>query len=141
MIGGRAVFEGHIWLLGGGVYETPSRPGGYLHYHDVWRSTDGAKWERHLKEAPWPARAYHDVAVFDDRLWVMEGSGRPRKGQGGLDRVTNDVWYSRDGTNWYELRHSPWTPRHAASVFVHDNALWMVAGDTSKSDVWKLSRG
>jgi len=40
--------------------------------------------------------------------------------------------------NWYELPGTPWNTRHAASVYVHDNALWMVAGNNMQSDVWKL---
>ena len=51
-----------------------------------------------------------------------------------------DVWYSADGVNWYEVPNTPWPPRHAASVFVHENALWMVAGNNMMSDVWKLQR-
>ena len=47
---------------------------------------------------------------------------------------------STDGVNWYEVPNTPWQPRHAASVFVHDNALWMVAGNNMTSDVWKLQR-
>ncbi len=53
---------------------------------------------------------------------------------------SNDVWYSADGVNWSELPDTPWAPRHAASVFVYDNALWMVAGNNMDSDVWKLVR-
>lgn len=37
-------------------------------------------------------------------------------------------------------RYAPWKPRHAASVFVYDNALWMVAGNNMEQDVWKLRR-
>ena len=52
----------------------------------------------------------------------------------------NDVWYSDDGVRWQEVPNTPWKPRHAASVFVHDGALWMVAGNNMESDVWKLQR-
>ena len=51
-----------------------------------------------------------------------------------------DVWYSEDGVTWHELPDTPWAPRHAASVFVYDNALWMVAGNNMFPDVWKLTR-
>jgi len=82
--------------------------------------------------APWPPRSYHDVAVFDGRLWLMEGhDGRTNR---------NDVWYSADGVNWYELPNTPWAPRHAASVFVYQDSLWMVAGNNMFPDVWRLSR-
>lgn len=130
MIGGSAVFKGRIWILGGGTYDTPKIPTRKF-YNDVWSSEDGVHWTRHVENAPWAPRQYHEVAVWDDRLWVLEGySGSNR----------NDVWHSADGENWQEVPNTPWKPRHAASVFVHDDALWMVAGNNMESDVWKLVR-
>jgi hypothetical protein len=35
---------------------------------------------------------------------------------------------------------TPWKARHAASVFVHQGALWVGAGNNMESDVWKLRR-
>jgi hypothetical protein len=130
MIGGSAVFKDRIWILGGGRYDTPKTPQRAF-FNDVWSSGDGVQWTRHTESAPWKERQYHEVAVFDDRLWVLEGWN-------GSNR--NDVWYSSDGVTWHELPATPWRPRHAASVFVHDNALWMVAGNNMESDVWKLVR-
>jgi hypothetical protein len=131
MIGGSAVFKGRMWLLGGGTYDTPEVPRRKF-YNDVWSSPDGTNWTCHTESAPWAARQYHDVAVFDDRMWVLEGYD----GTGNR----NDVWHSADGVNWRELPDTPWKPRHAGSVFVHDRALWLVAGNHMESDVWKLVR-
>lgn len=125
MIGGSVVFQNRMWILGGGTYDTPKVPERKL-YNDVWSSADGVNWEQHVRFAPWRPRQYHSVAVFDGKMWVMEGAG-------------NDVWYSSDGVNWYELPDTPWKSRHAASAFVHNNALWMLAGIYIK-DVWKLTR-
>lgn len=132
MIGGAAVFKKRIWILGGGTYDTPRTPSRKYH-NDVWSSADGVFWKRHTAAAPWKPRQYHEVAVWDDRLWVLEGYYR----EGGNRK---DVWYSADGASWRELPDTPWKPRHAASVFVHDDALWMVAGNNMESDVWKLRR-
>ena len=132
MIGGNAIFKDRVWLLGGGTYETPGRPA-YVYNNDVWSSADGIAWDRHLDHAPWCGRVYHDVTVFDDRLWVMEG-------QGSTGRNTRDVWYSSDGTNWHEVPNTPWKERHAASVFVYQDGLWMVAGNHMGQDIWKLAR-
>jgi len=66
-------------------------------------------------------------------MWVLEGY---LPGVGNL----KDVWHSADGVHWYEVPRTPWKPRHAASVFVHHDALWMVAGNNMESDVWKLVR-
>ncbi|MEW4567993.1 hypothetical protein AB1L88_09015 [Tautonia sp. JC769] len=130
MIGGSAVHRDRMWILGGGTYDTPQTPS-RTYYNDVWSSDDGRHWTLHTGRAPWAARQYHEVAVFDDRLWVLEGySGANR----------NDVWYSTDGVNWYEIPDTPWAPRHAASVFVFKDALWVVAGNNMRPDVWKLVR-
>ncbi|MEX2558921.1 MAG: hypothetical protein WD403_03355, partial [Pirellulales bacterium] len=130
MIGGSAVFQGRMWILGGGTYDTPGAPERKF-YNDVWSSADGVRWQRHVEQAPWEPRQYHEVAVFDDRLWVLEGYYNANR---------NDVWHSSDGLDWHELPDTPWAPRHAASVFVHDGALWMVAGNNMQPDVWKLQR-
>ena len=154
-IGGSVVFKGRIWILGGGAYWTENVPEPER-FHDVWSSSDGIHWERHLERAPWLPRQYHDVAVFDGRMWVMEGgnpnsphaapiaadtaSRRPEMAHWISTSNLNDVWYSADGVKWRELPNTPWAPRHAASVFVHDNALWIAAGNNMESDVWKLVR-
>ncbi len=130
MIGGSVVFDGRMWILGGGTYDTPDTPERRF-YNDVWSSADGVHWECRLESAPWHPRQYHDVAVFDGKMWVMEGWNQENR---------NDVWYSADGVTWREVPDTPWKPRHAASVFVHDDALWMVAGNNMESDVWKLER-
>ncbi len=132
MIGGSVVFKDRIWFLGGGTYDTPTMPKRNF-YNDVWSSPDGVQWERHVEAAPWPPRQYHDVAVFDGHMWVLEGYHKKSGNR-------KDVWYSADGVNWHEIPNTPWKPRHAASVFVFDNALWMVAGNNMERDVWKLVR-
>ena len=132
MIGGSVVFQDRMWILGGGTYETPERPDRNF-YNDVWSSADGVDWTRHVEHAPWEARQYHDVAVFDGRMWLLEGYNRTTGNR-------RDVWFSGDGVHWQELPDTPWAPRHAASVFVHGDALWVVAGNNMFPDVWKLNR-
>jgi len=131
MIGGSVVLHDRLWLLGGGTYDTPHIPTREFH-NEVWSTADGAHWQRHA-DAPWTPRQYHDVAVFDDKMWVLEGYARDSGNR-------NDVWFSADGTNWQEVPQTPWAPRHAASVFVYADALWMVAGNNMTPDVWKLTR-
>lgn len=141
MIGGSVQMMNRIWLLGGGTYST-ARYTERTYNQDVWSSPDGVTWDRVVDYAPWKARQYHDVAVFDSRMWVLEGFdgelSAPEQGN------RNDVWYSADGVNWYELPNTPWQARHAASVFVHAGALWMVGGigrvvDAQDLQVWKLT--
>ena len=132
MIGGSVVFDGRMWVIGGGIYGTPN---GLVDrfYSDVWSSDDGVRWECHTREAPWPARQWHWITVFDDRMWVLQGR---REGTGN----GNDVWYSSDGVDWTELPDTPWKQRHAASVFVQNDALWLLGGSHLEPDVWKLVR-
>jgi len=131
MIGNSAILHGRMWLPGGGTYDTPDRPT-RQYFNDVWSSDDGAHWTCHAASTPWAPRQYHEIAAFDDKLWVLEGwDGKNNR---------NDVWYSEDGAQWQELEDTPWAIRHAASVFVHDDALWMVAGNNMESDVWRLDR-
>ncbi|MEX0729137.1 MAG: hypothetical protein WD065_22880 [Planctomycetaceae bacterium] len=130
MIGGNTIFKDRIWVLGGGTYDTPTTPT-RNYYNDVWSSADGVHWKRHAEKTPWLPRQYHDVAVWDDKMWVCEGYSK---------KNLNDVWYSPDGVNWKEVPNTPWKPRHAASIYVFQDALWMVAGNNMESDVWKLVR-
>ncbi len=127
MIGGSVVFKNRMWLVGGGTYDTPQQPS-RNYYNEVWSTADGLNWTNVLLDAPWEPRQYHDVAVFDNRMWVLEGFH---------DRNLNDVWSSADGVAWSQLENTPWPARHASSVFVYSNALWMVAGNLW-NDVWKL---
>jgi len=131
MVGGSVVHRGRLWILGGGTYETPDTPDRTFR-NDVWSTADGVRWKCHTPAAPWSPRQYHGTAVFDDRMWVLFGWN---------SRNLNDVWYSSDGITWREVPDTPWPARHAASVFVHHDALWVVAGSHMESDVWKLERG
>lgn len=58
----------------------------------------------------------------------------------GVRKACRDVWYSGDGADWTEVPGTPWKERHAASVFVYRDALWMVAGNNMERDVWKLEK-
>jgi hypothetical protein len=140
IIGGNVVFNGKMWLLGGGTYETPQTPKRKV-YNDVWSSADGVNWQQHMESAPWDPRQFHGVTVFDNKIWVMGGCNSKLGERQDLpigDR--RDVWYSTDGIKWCELPGTPWKERHAASVFVYDDAMWMVAGSNLSPDAWKLVR-
>ena len=131
-IGSAAVHDGRIWILGGGRYDTPSTPQ-RSYWNDVWSTADGVEWTCQNGAASWHPRMYHEVVAFDGRVWVLEGWPE-------IGANRNDVWHSADGVDWEELPGTPWAPRHAASVFVFDDALWMVAGNNMESDVWNLTR-
>jgi hypothetical protein len=126
---GSVIYNGKMWILGGGTYDQRT----YL--NDVWNSSDGANWTRMTADAPWTGRQYHDVAVFDNKIWVLAG------GTAQSEAGSTDVWYSTDGQQWTNLPGTPWTYRHAASVFTFRNALWLANGSSTAvyNDVWKLT--
>eukprot|EP01050_Picozoa_sp_SAG11_P018209 SAG11_NODE_2715_length_3051_cov_5.943089_1_plen_294_part_00 len=75
MIGGSgAVKDGYLWLISGGTYETDGKDN-RLFCNDVWRTKDGADWELVLAAAPWQARQYAEIAVWDEKLFLLEGYG------------------------------------------------------------------
>jgi hypothetical protein len=152
-IGGSAVMNGRLWLIGGGTYETPAVPA-RVYKNDVWSSSDGVEWVQETDAAPWQTRHMHETAVFDDKLWVLDGFCGIEGSSGGGDGkrsnddadsgCLNDVWWSEDGKLWHEVEGTPWPARHASTVFVHRGSLWLAAGsrtdvpDGCRSDVWRL---
>jgi hypothetical protein len=122
---GAVVLNNGMWLLGGGTYNPRS------YNNDVWFSQNGADWRRVNRNAPWCPRQFHNTIAFDDKMWVIGGFD----GMGDL----NDVWYSKDGNVWTELKDTPWAARHAASVFTHNNSLYLAAGFMF-NDVWRLTK-
>ena len=128
IIMGNVVFQGRMWVIGGGTYDIRT------FNNDVWSSPDGVAWTRVLAQAPWTPRQFHNIAVFDNKIWVLAGGDA--EAQGGLD----DVWYSSDGITWTQLEGTPWGARHAASTFVFSNGLWITCGSDAHpfNDVWKM---
>ncbi len=132
---GTVVFQGKMWILGGGLYAPPPD---YdlqqeVYYHDVWNSTNGVDWHLVTSAAPWLPRIHHNTFVYADKMWVMAGHDYGMFQTG----LKNDVWVSSNGEDWSELVGTPWSKRHAAGVFVYDDTLWLVAG-YFVNDVWKL---
>jgi hypothetical protein len=138
VICGSVVFNGRMWVIGGGQYNTPSEPQGEA-LNDVWSSADGSHWTRVNARAPWRPRIYHDVGVFANRIWVIAGNS-------GNAENLSDAWNSTDGVHWTQVPNSPWLARHAASLWVYRNWLYLGAGTAGtgdngspQNDVWGLN--
>ena len=156
-----AVWKGDLWLCGGGNY-TDTVPRTY--FNDVWRfeiTDDSAagvsgRWIS-IPQGPglrWTAREYHNVAVFDDKLWVMSGWGPAYDDAGNrtvdaegqsMDSNHDDVWFTEDGSNWQRLEaDSIWPPGHADGVCVDARGLWHITGNGTFADgnvdVWLLTQ-
>jgi hypothetical protein len=68
-------------------------------------------------------------------MWVLGGwSDNP-------SRNWSDVWYSKDGSAWHELKSDViWTARHEHSAYVFRDKIWVAGGHAQplSNDVWSL---
>jgi len=155
IIMGSVVFQGRLWVLGGGSYATTNPDCGNVGSSEVWSwdGVDGHAWVEATVAAPWTPRIYHGVFVFDNQMWVMAGVHNDR---GGAEMLC-DVWSSPDGVNWTAVANpAPWSGRHAPSVWVYDDAVYMEGGtgqsrargpcpngagsDLPLNDVWRYAQ-
>lgn len=124
------VFDGRLWVLGGGNYLP-----GHFALNDVWSSEDGRRWTRATDIAPWPPRLWFSAVVWRGRMWVLGGWS---KNTGNL----GDVWHSADGVRWERLETGTcWSPRHEHSAFVFQDAVWVAGGMSNQGltrEVWRL---
>lgn len=127
------VFDGKIWVLGGGQRAPKAIP-----TNDVWCSEDGVNWTQVTASAPWKPRLWFSAVVYRDRIWVLGGWSEEEGNFG-------DVWYSKDGRSWTELKSDVvWSKRHEHSAFVFKDKIWVAGGAAEPkykldSQVWSLS--
>jgi len=124
-----AAFKGRLYVFGGSRNDDASIIGGppqRIYYNDVWRSTDGASWERVTQHAPWSPRAGSAVTVKDGWLYLLGGeAGFLCAPQPCQLPYFNDVWRTRDGAHWELVTASAgWSPRpgHQCVTF-HDRIV------------------
>ena len=119
--------QGQLWMLGG------SNERNRRTFNEVWKTADGINWTLVNESAPWAGRYWHTIAWFDNKMWLLGGMAT------GIEM--NDVWYSEDGIEWFELKSAtgnwPAGTRHAQSTTVYDNALWYMCG-MATNNVWKI---
>ncbi|HJN16310.1 MAG TPA: galactose oxidase [Armatimonadota bacterium] len=123
------VFDGKIWIMGGGRWNPETVP-----RNDVWCSEDGVNWTEVTAGAPWGTRMWFSSLVYRDRLWVLGGWSRDHGNYG-------DVWYTKDGKDWTELKSDViWKARHEHSSYVFKDKIWVTAGEAQplNSEVWTL---
>uniref|UniRef100_K3W6L7 EGF-like domain-containing protein n=1 Tax=Globisporangium ultimum (strain ATCC 200006 / CBS 805.95 / DAOM BR144) TaxID=431595 RepID=K3W6L7_GLOUD len=78
--------------------------------NDVWRMDAAGSWTQLTEAAPWKKRAWHSVVSFDSRtigdvtlgprLWLF-GGGIVGSGITKMFPYS-DVWFTRDGVEWFE---------------------------------------
>ena len=123
------VFDGKMWVIGGGVYDESVYANSPINFQDVWCSTDGVDWQEITGGAAWPPRRFHRSVVFDDRIWVIGGSHYGNR---------RDVWHSTDGADWQREGEAEWSVRHEPGALVFDDRIWIIGGfgKTLYNDVW-----
>ncbi|XAZ22756.1 hypothetical protein LVY75_28725 [Sinorhizobium sp. B11] len=125
---GAIVYNGRLWVLGGGSY-TPD----YIALNDVWNSVDGVNWVK-VSNAPWHGRIWFSAITYQNRMWVIGGWSKET-----LNR--NGIWYSDDGERWTRLALSKtWRARHEQSTYVFHGKVYFAGGhaDPLTGDVWEL---
>jgi len=92
-------------------------------------------WTRACSCAAWTQRYGHTSVVFDNKMWVMGGTG---------DDYFNDVWYSTDGVNWNQATiNAGWSLRMFQTAINYDNKMWVMGGFgyVNLNDVWYSTNG
>ena len=133
-------FQGQMFLLGGteNYYFGDDKSA----KSDVWSSKDGKTWTCVTPAAEWPARAYHQAVVLNDRIYLFGGGNYVPKYM-----AFNDVWSSADGKTWRkETEQAGWSPRLWFSSVVYRDQMWVLGGwsnNPSKNwgDVWYSRNG
>eukprot|EP01045_Picozoa_sp_COSAG04_P023992 COSAG04_NODE_2935_length_3372_cov_5.637857_3_plen_181_part_00 len=69
-------FDGYLWVLGGQTSYEPevTEPAGVedAYFSDVWRSSNGERWDKVLDDAPWgPRGMVGGRAVKDGKMWLI----------------------------------------------------------------------
>jgi len=130
-VGGVVEFRGEMWLVGCGCDTSGSNCGPGDLRAEVWSSADGATWTRHAAP-PWAGKTWHDVAVWDDKLWILFGFTFGDPENGWPPGNANEAWFSRDGETWESLPHDAPVPgSHAQGVAVRDDGLYFAGGNYS----------
>jgi hypothetical protein len=106
--GAAAVVKGGwMYIIGGEQAFLPSPINPAPYFNDVWRSKDGANWERVTGEggADWSPRPGHGCSVLVNHFVCF----------GGYDPAGNpsDVWVSKNGADWSQVSDSPWNNQPA----------------------------
>jgi hypothetical protein len=128
-----AFFSGRYWVIGGAVPGvTGATPLPSTSMADVWSSADGKTWKLETADGGFGARWFHQVVVFQNRLWII--SGAPNPVTAGLPYMT-DVWSSADGITWRQETANAQLPWWSTSlnVVVWNNQMLAVSGGRTYS--------
>jgi hypothetical protein len=139
VLDGLVEFRGELWLVGCARIREDAV--GHTMFAEVWSTTDGAVWRRHA-DPPWAGKIWHNVVVWDDKLWILFGFTYGDVANGWAPGNANEAWYSEDGETWRSLPvDAPVPGSHAQGVAVTDDFLLMAGGNYSflgDKSAWRL---
>ncbi|QCX01790.1 hypothetical protein FGM00_17320 [Aggregatimonas sangjinii] len=132
------VYAGSLWLIGG-----TSNDQSYAiccGYRDVWKSDDGADWEKVTDKAPFNLRSSHTTLAVGKTLILIGGD---------LKNGYGEIWYSEDGYSWHKaLENPPFGDRAGHSLVSDGELLWLIGGRSTQNpphglenDVWYSKNG
>jgi len=132
------VFADQMWFMGGWYN---GRLPGHTATNEVWRSTDGVKWEQ-APNAGWSPRMGSGAIVFQDKMWILGGTEDYLFAPDDK-RLKNDVWCTSNGQEWQRVTGSAgWSPRALHQAVVLDGKMWVLGGGNYQptlqvmNDVW-----
>jgi hypothetical protein len=79
----------------------------------------------------WPERWDFQLVSHQGQLLVVGGQNQTG--------YLNDIWASRDGSQWRQLPQPPWSARAYFQLVEFDSALFLIGGETAEgmsSEVW-----
>ncbi len=111
MYGGAFIISNTMWLI---------------QNQSCWSSSNGIDWNLESTNLAFPQRAYIKSIFFDNRAWLMAGTGY------------SDVWYSLDGINWIQQTPSAaFGSRESPGLAVLNSSIVLTGGFGSpNNDVW-----
>jgi FlgD Ig-like domain len=125
--------NGYLYVMGGSQNDDDSIIGGppaRIYFNDVWRSRNGRDWELVTEAAPWEPRAGAVVVVKNGWMYLFGGEdGFLCSGPEHCPPYYNDVWRSRNGSDWELVTaEAPWSARPGHQVVKIWNTFVLFGG-------------
>jgi hypothetical protein len=136
LIHGSIVFNGEIWLIGGGLKGGLGGPAveTITEFTDIWSSPDGHEWRQRSPTLPFPGRTHVSVLSTPFGCYVSDGS------VGTQANVSNDLFFAPDCLDYRAIPNPPLQKRHASSVAYFNGTVVILGGPVqggALTDVWQ----
>lgn len=132
------VYDNALYLIGG--EEGVGTGGGMRYKSDVWRSTDGVKWQYLASTSPFNGGFdTGEAIVFNNKIWMFDGSARF-----GLNLT---VWTTTNGVAWEEVSVNPSIGTLMRHTVYHFNDKLFIYGGTKDygssytNEIWSSEDG